>query len=208
MISHNVNIPAEEVEERVTARLARRSLFSEERPAWFTFYLHEAVLRLPIGGPAVMREQLQHLLRMSARSCVTLRVVPDALGAYAGLSGPFILMEFAEFRPVTYLDSETSSLFLERRDEAAAYQRILAALTHAALDEEQSRELIATLATERTRRALPWPSPPWPGERSSAAPTEQCPLTEHSLNPVRRPGGAARVPGSPGRRCRWAAKRA
>ncbi|MGB6165859.1 MAG: helix-turn-helix transcriptional regulator [Pseudonocardiaceae bacterium] len=148
VISHNVNIPAEEVEERVTARLARRSLFSEERPARFTFYLHEAVLRLPIGGPAVMSEQLHHLLRMSVRSCVTLRVVPSALGAHAGLSGPFTLMEFAEFHPVIYLDSETSSLFLERREEATAYQRILAALADAALDEGQSRELIATLATE------------------------------------------------------------
>ncbi len=57
-------------------------------------------------------------------------------------------MEFAEFRPVIYLDSETSSLFLEQREEARAYQRILAALADAALDEGQSRELIATLATE------------------------------------------------------------
>ncbi|MGH3867163.1 MAG: DUF397 domain-containing protein [Pseudonocardiaceae bacterium] len=148
VISRNVNMPAEEVEERVAARLARHSLFTQERPPRFTFYLHEAVLRLPIGGPAVMYDQLHHLLRMSARSCVTLRVVPSALGAHAGLSGPFTLMEFIEFRPVIFLDSETSSLFLERRDEASAYQRILAALAGTALDEGESRELIATLATE------------------------------------------------------------
>ncbi len=148
VISRNVNVPAEEVEERVAARLARRSLFSQEHPPQFTFYLHEAVLRLPIGGPAVMSEQLHHLRRMSVPPCLTLRVVPIALGGPAGLSGPFTLMEFAEFRPVVYLDSETSSLFLERQDEATAYQRILGALAHTALDAEQSRELIATVATE------------------------------------------------------------
>ncbi|MGH3720355.1 MAG: helix-turn-helix domain-containing protein [Pseudonocardiaceae bacterium] len=148
VISRNVNVPAEEVEERVAARLARRSLFSQEHPPQFTFYLHEAVLRLPIGGPAVMSEQLHHLLRMSVHPYLTLRVVPIALGGHAGLSGPFTLMEFAEFRPVVYLDSETSSLFLERQDEATAYQRILGALAHTALDAEQSRELIATVATE------------------------------------------------------------
>ncbi|MGH3998766.1 MAG: helix-turn-helix domain-containing protein [Pseudonocardiaceae bacterium] len=148
VISHNVNMPANEVDERVAARLARRSLFSRERPPRFTFYLHEAVLRLPIGGPAVMSGQLHHLLRMSVRPYLTLRVVPTALGGHAGLSGPFTLMEFAEFRPVVYLDSETSSLFLERREEATAYQRILGALAHTALGEGQSRELIATVATE------------------------------------------------------------
>ncbi len=148
VISGNVNMPADEVDERVAARLARRSLFRQEYPPRFTFYLHEAVLRLPIGGPAVMSDQLHHLLRMSVRPYLTLRVVPAALGAHAALSGPFTLMEFAEFRPVVYLDSETSSLFLERREEATAYQRILGALAHTALGEEESRELIATLATE------------------------------------------------------------
>ncbi|MCA1675097.1 MAG: helix-turn-helix transcriptional regulator [Actinobacteria bacterium] len=148
VISHNVNMPAEEVEERVAARLARQTLFSRERPAQFTFYLHEALLRLPIGGPAVMSDQLHHLLRMSVRSYVTLRVLPASLGAHAGLSGPFTLMEFNDFRPVVFLDSETSSLFLEKPEETAAYRRILGALAETALDEGQSRELIATLATE------------------------------------------------------------
>ncbi len=110
--------------------------------------LRGPVLRLQIGGPMVMSDQLHHLLRMSVRPYLTLRVVPAALGAHAGLSGPFTLMEFAEFRPVVYLDSETSSLFLETREEATAYQRILGTLAHTALEEEQSRELITTLATE------------------------------------------------------------
>jgi hypothetical protein len=57
-------------------------------------------------------------------------------------------MEFAEFKPVVYLDSETSCLFLEKPEEIQAHQLILEALAEAALGEEESRELIATLATE------------------------------------------------------------
>ncbi|MPZ66685.1 MAG: helix-turn-helix domain-containing protein [Pseudonocardiaceae bacterium] len=148
MISRSANTPAEEVEDRVAARLARHSVFSREHPARFSFYLHEAVLRLPIGGPAVMSDQLHHLLRMSVRPHVTLRVLPAALGAHAGLAGPFTLMQFAEFRPVAYLDSETSSLFLEKPEETSAYRRILGALAETALSEGQSRELIATVATQ------------------------------------------------------------
>ena len=147
MISRSVNVPPEEVTDQVAARLARQSLFSRERPPRFTFYLHESVLRLPVGGPAVMAEQLRHLHRMATRSYLTLRVVPIALGAHAAMTGAFRLMEFAEFKPVAYLESETSSLFLERPEEIAAYRRILAALADTALTEGQSRELIAALAT-------------------------------------------------------------
>jgi Domain of unknown function (DUF5753) len=57
-------------------------------------------------------------------------------------------MEFAEFKPVVYLESETCNLFLERPDEIVAYRRILAALADVALDEGESRELIASVATE------------------------------------------------------------
>jgi Domain of unknown function (DUF5753)/Helix-turn-helix domain len=148
VISSNVELPAIEVEDRVAARLARQSLLSRSQPAKFTFYVHEFVLRLPVGGPTVMSDQLHHLLRMSVRSYLSLRVIPAAVGAHAALSGPFTLMEFTEFKPVIYLDSETSCLFLEEPQEIAAYQRILSGLADTALDEGQSRELIATLATE------------------------------------------------------------
>jgi transcriptional regulator with XRE-family HTH domain len=148
LIRETGNAPPGEVDDRVAARLARQSLFSRDRPARFTFYMHEFALRLPVGGPAVMAEQLEHLLRMSRRSYLTLRVLPAALGGHAGIAGQFKLMEFAEFKPVVYLDSETASLFLENPEEIAAYRRILGTLADTALGEGQSREVIAALATE------------------------------------------------------------
>ncbi len=147
LIRETGNVPPDEIDDRVAARLARQCLFSRDYPARFTFYLHEFALRLPVGGPAVMAEQLHHLLRMSRRSYLTLRVVPAARGGHAGIAGAFMLMEFAEFKPVAYLDSETACLFLERPEEIAAYQRILGVLAKTALGEGQSTELIAALAT-------------------------------------------------------------
>ncbi|MBV9730306.1 MAG: helix-turn-helix domain-containing protein [Pseudonocardiales bacterium] len=141
-------IPADEIDDRVAARLARHSLFSRDRPPRFTFFIHEFVLRLPIGGPAVMSDQLHHLLRMSIRPYLTLRVVPASRGGHAAINGTFRLMEFTEFKPVAYLESEISSLFLEKPVEIDAYQYILARLAESALGEGESRELIATLATE------------------------------------------------------------
>ncbi len=95
-----------------------------------------------------MAEQLRHLLHKATRPYLKLRVVPAAHGAHAALAGPFIFMEFAEFRPVVYLESETTCVFLEKPEQIAAYRRILRDLAKTALGEEESRELIATLATE------------------------------------------------------------
>ncbi|MGH3755295.1 MAG: helix-turn-helix domain-containing protein [Pseudonocardiaceae bacterium] len=141
-------VPADEIDDRVAARLARQGVLSRDRAARFSFYIHEFVLRLPVGGPVVMAEQLHHLQLMSMRPSLTLRVVPAALGGHAAINGSFILMEFAEFKPVVYLENETSSLFLEEPVETDAYQRILAALAETALGVGESRELIATLANE------------------------------------------------------------
>jgi transcriptional regulator with XRE-family HTH domain len=148
VISRNVNVPAEEVEDRVEARLARQSLISRDRPPRFTFFLHEFVLRMPVGSSVVMSDQLHFLIRMSVRPYITLRIVPAVAGAHAGMSGHFTLLDVRDFKPIVYLDSETSSLFLETPIEIDAYRNILAALEDTALDEGQSRSLIADVATE------------------------------------------------------------
>ena len=81
MIRDPRTVPADEVEDRVTARLARQRLLSRDRPARFTFFIHEFVLRLPVGGPAVMSDQLNHLLRVSVRPCLTLHPAGGACRA-------------------------------------------------------------------------------------------------------------------------------
>ncbi|QWF81718.1 helix-turn-helix domain-containing protein [Amycolatopsis sp. CA-230715] len=148
VIKNAVNVPADEVEERVTARLARASIFSRPRAAHFTFTMPESVLRLPIGGRQVMSEQLHHLLRISVRPNVSLRIIPASVGAHAALVSSFIFMEFTDIRPVVHIETDTSSLFLENKEETATYRRILTSLAKTALPEAQSRDLISSLAVE------------------------------------------------------------
>ena len=148
LISSVITVPADEVEERVAARLARQELFGRGTGARFAFFVHETALRLPVGGAAVLSDQLHHLLRMSVRPPITVRVIPTAVGAHAGLDGSFRLLEFQEFHPVVYLESTTTALFLERSEQVTAYRRILHALAEVALDEGHSRDLIATAAQE------------------------------------------------------------
>lgn len=146
LLHGGANVPPDEIDDRVTARMTRQELFGRGQGTRFVFFLHEAVLHVPVGGPAVLAEQLHHLLRMSVRPVVSIRVVPFAAGAHAAINGAFRLMEFREIRPVVYLEGTTTALFLERREQVWAYKRILESLGRGALDEARSRDVIATVA--------------------------------------------------------------
>lgn len=93
-----------------------------------------------------MSEQVHHLLRMSVRPHVEIRVVPDGAGFHAGQQ-PFHLMEFTELNPVLHIDNMTSVLFLERKDTINGYRRIVDDLSRIALDEGQTRAWLASVAT-------------------------------------------------------------
>jgi transcriptional regulator with XRE-family HTH domain len=149
IISCIASVPAEEVEDRVHARVVRQQLFSSPERPRFEFYLDEFVLWRPVGGRGVMSEQLHHLLRMSVRKDISIRAVPRGVGAHAGLAGSFILLSSDSFMPVVYLEGETSGIFLEKPATTNAYRDVLNALADVALDEEQSRELIGSVAVDQ-----------------------------------------------------------
>jgi len=139
---------AKDAETRVRTRLGRQVLFTRSPPPRTVFFLHESALRATVGDRATLSGQLHHLLRMSVRPSLELRVIPSALGVHAGYAGSFTLMEFTKHEPVVYLESEVSAVFLEKPHQIAAYRRILSALEPEALDRKKSQELITAIAVE------------------------------------------------------------
>lgn len=148
MLERSATVPPDEVQDRVAARMTRRSLFSRENPPNCVFYLHEFALRLPVGGSDVMSDQLHHLLRQSVRPHITIRVIPAAFGAHGGTAGACWLLEFSEFRPVVYVEEETAGHFMEEPVQVSLYRKIFGSFAKIALDEGQSKDLIAGLAIE------------------------------------------------------------
>jgi transcriptional regulator with XRE-family HTH domain len=59
--------PADEIKRRVALRLKRQDLLSRPNPPRIWSVMDEAVLRRPVGGPAVMRAQLRHLIKAAHR---------------------------------------------------------------------------------------------------------------------------------------------
>lgn len=149
---HETNlVPAEAIESRVRVRMQRQALLRRGHPLQVFFYVHENALRMPVGSDRIMHEQLLHLLLVCGAPPCTVRVIQARVGARTGAIGPFIWFGHPEHNPVIYTEHLTSSLFLEGRENVVAYRQMLDRLNVLALDEEQSREFLATLASEYDR---------------------------------------------------------
>jgi transcriptional regulator with XRE-family HTH domain len=130
-----------DIERRVAARLERQRLLDRDDPPYLWAVIDEAALTRPVGGPAVMREQIDHLIAAQERENVTLQVIRTAVGSHPGMNGAFIVMEFPNpdfFGPVVHLETATDGLYLEEPEEIGRYTLIFDHLRAIALGPDES----------------------------------------------------------------------
>lgn len=140
----------EQIDRLVDLRIQRQQRFDDDPPLELWAILDEAVIRRPVGGQAVMRGQLEHLLKMTARPGLTLQVLPFSCGAHAGHGGPFSILEFPNRTDaeVAYVESVAGNLYLEKDREVRLRVEAFDRLRAAALAPGASLELINRLAHE------------------------------------------------------------
>ncbi|MFF7436808.1 Scr1 family TA system antitoxin-like transcriptional regulator [Streptomyces sp. NPDC008122] len=142
------------VEETVMGRLDRSAILQDATRPMYWVILHEAVLRIPVGGPTVMAEQLDHLVVQARNRVALIQVLPFAAGAYPQMGKPLKLMEFEDAPPTAYTEAVYSGNLL---DDPAVVKRAQATydlLRAAALSPEVSLPLIES-AAEDHRRCTP-----------------------------------------------------
>ena len=126
----HLNESSEELGRRVRLRMARQTLLTREHPPRLWAVVDEAALRRPVGGPEVMRGQLERLIDASKLPNVTLQVLPFAVGAHSGMPGAFSILRFAdpELPDVVYLEHLTNAVYLDKRDEVERYLDVMESL--------------------------------------------------------------------------------
>jgi len=140
----------DEAERRITMRLTRKRILEREDPPRVSFVLDESVLRRPVGGPDVMRTQLEHLVDLSARPNVTFQVIPFAHRSYPGMGSSFVIMEFPDpaDRDVVYVEGTVDGTFQENADEVDYYSMLWGHLVAAGLSPKDSVAFIADAASQ------------------------------------------------------------
>ncbi|AOT60616.1 MULTISPECIES: helix-turn-helix domain-containing protein [Streptomyces] len=148
-----VAVPAmSRLESMLRARLSRRTLLYRDDPPVLWTILDEAVLLRPIGGPDVMREQLGHLLSVSAGLAnVTLQVLPYDRGAHPVLGGSLTVLSFLDRPSVAYLENSHSGELVESSGRVHNYALAFDHLLAQALSPQASARLIRNVMEESYR---------------------------------------------------------
>ncbi|MFC4857458.1 helix-turn-helix domain-containing protein [Actinophytocola glycyrrhizae] len=147
---------AERVDSQVAVRRIRQQrLTSGEHPLELVTLIDEAALTREIGGPAVLRAQLDHLIIMAELPTVTLHVLPQRKCSPNALEGGFTLLGFPEPEEpdLLYHEYATGALHIEDEAEVREARLVFDSLRGEALNPADSVALI-----ERHAGELPEPS--------------------------------------------------
>lgn len=149
-----VRIEPEEIDRRLAFRMRRQELArTRDKPLALWAVVDEAVLRRAVGGREVMHAQLLHLAEAARQTNVTLQVLPFSVGAHIAMLGTFVLLSFPEPSDpdVVYLETDTSSLYLEEPADIGRYSEVFDHLRATALAPRESINFISAFAAEYAR---------------------------------------------------------
>ncbi|MEB3371173.1 helix-turn-helix domain-containing protein [Saccharopolyspora mangrovi] len=139
-------VPPEQVEMLVAIRMGRREVLTRPAPVRYLALIDEAVLRRPVGGSAVMADQLRHIVKMAELENVTVQVIPFEFGAHIGQDGSHLLLEFAKADPIVHLEHRRSGQFLDELKDTTEFLGLTANLSAQAMNAERSAEVIRSCA--------------------------------------------------------------
>lgn len=141
------SLPADDVAQRTEVRLRRQELLVKKEPLHLWAVIDEAVIRRPIGGTAVMREQLERLVDAATMPNVTLQILPYSAGAHPGVLGAFVVMDFpSPDPPIVYIDTMAGELFIEAEPDVERYRDMYQQLIALALSPAESTKMIKETA--------------------------------------------------------------
>ncbi|NBM18234.1 helix-turn-helix transcriptional regulator [Streptomyces sp. GC420] len=151
VLASNPLATEEFVEETVKARMERARLLRDAPRPVFWAILHETVLRIPVGGPAAMAAQLEHVAACVRDRRALVQVIPYLGGAYTQMGKMLTLMEFDDAPPTAYTEAVYSGNLLDNPAVVKRAQNTYDLLRATALSPEASLSLIESAAEDYRR---------------------------------------------------------
>ncbi|MEU2895070.1 MULTISPECIES: helix-turn-helix domain-containing protein [unclassified Streptomyces] len=176
----------EQLAERVALRMGRQERLSgPDRPELWVV-LDEAVLRRPVGGLPVMRDQLTRLLASASEFHITVQVLPFNQGEHEVMGGSLTVLTLLDGSEVAYTEGAHYGQLIEEPDEVRTLALTYDRLRAAALPPLMSLDMIRSVR-EDNHRGANVPS------RSARRRVAQEQLQQSGGGRLR--GGGRRVPG-------------
>ena len=147
----NPHASSEATDRRVALRLRRQELLTRAAPPRVWIVMDETVLRWPVGGPEVMRAQVDHLIAMNALPHVTLQIMPFGNGPHPAMrAGAFHLFRFRapELPDLVYLSGLVGAVYLDKGDDVVVYREALDRLGAQSAPARKTEALLGAIRKE------------------------------------------------------------
>lgn len=144
--------PTAEIERRIESKQLRQRVLTRTPPLELSFVIDESALVRRIAAPAVMRDQLAHLVEISEHPNIDLRILPLGGSQVIG-TGSFIYFRFPRIHGLPLPDSVAfehlqGTFFIEDERDVNVYQIVFGVLRDKSLNPQASRDMIAKAARE------------------------------------------------------------
>lgn len=133
------HVAPEDVEKFVQLRTDRQAVMARPVRPECLFYVHELALRIRVGSAQIMEEQY---LRMLFHTHI-LRIIPMSAGAAIATRSARMLFSFEKHTPLAYSETDVAQMFAHDGKAIAKSREFFKWLEARALDEGQSRSLLA-----------------------------------------------------------------
>ena len=135
------------VAERV--RLADRLLADDSPQLWCV--IGEASLFRQVGGPKVLRDQLQHVRKLAARPNITLQILPFDVGEHVALGSAWTLLHLEEpSATFVYTEALTSGDYLDKPAHTDRYVKAFDTLRMVSASDRVTVEMLDRRIKELT----------------------------------------------------------
>ncbi|MFF8006577.1 helix-turn-helix domain-containing protein [Streptomyces parvus] len=146
------SLPENEVQARVEHRMKRRSILEREddaKPPQFEAIVHEAALRMRVGGREVAKAQLDYVLKLSERLDLTVRVIPFTSEDFIEVTQTVMYASgVVPQLDTVHIDTPFGGAFLDAVADLKRYKALLDLAEKAALSADESRSFIHHVARE------------------------------------------------------------
>jgi transcriptional regulator with XRE-family HTH domain len=136
-----------QIEKLVQSRLIRQRRLRGDDSVRCWAVLDESALRRVVGGPAIMREQLETLIDHAGQPNIDIQVLAFEAGAHPALNSNFMILDFEEaVSDVVYVEGLLGKHYLQAPRDVARYRRVFDHLRAIAMSPRDSIAKMTAIA--------------------------------------------------------------
>ncbi|MFD8569165.1 helix-turn-helix domain-containing protein [Streptomyces sp. NPDC059639] len=124
----------DQIGRQIAARIERQQLLSERPNTAFSFIIEQCILERHVGGTAVTRTVIDHLLELGQRTNIEIQIMPTQQEDHTGVDGQMYLAESPGNQWFGYVEGHRSSALIAASSEVSILLQRYGKLRSQALD--------------------------------------------------------------------------